>query len=83
MAAGLPVVATDVEGVRELLGPAANEQVVAPADWPGLAHRLAKLAGDRERASRLGRVNQVRAADFSWQAMVAAYESLFSSFVGG
>ena len=82
MAAGLPVVATDVEGVRELLGAAAGEQVVAPADWRSLSQRIVELAGDRERASQLGRANQLRAADFSWPAMVAAYESLFSSFVG-
>lgn len=83
MAAGLPVVATDVEGVRELLGPAASEQVVAPADWLGLSNRIVELAGDRERASRLGRANQSRAGEFSWTAMVAGYESLFTSFLGG
>lgn len=81
MAAGLPVVATDVEGVRELLGPAAVEQVVAPGDWAGMPNRIIELAADRERASRLGRANQMRAGEFSWPAMVAAYEALFSSFV--
>lgn len=82
MAAGLPVIATDVEGVRELLGPSASEQVVAPSDWVALSQRIVELAGDRERANRLGRANQLRAAEFSWPAMVAAYEALFSSLVG-
>ena len=45
MAAGRPLVATDVEGVRELLGPLAARQVVRYGDSAGLIAANFRLAG--------------------------------------
>jgi len=82
MAAGLPVVASDVEGVRELLGPAADRQIVPYADNKALANRIVELIASAETAARLGAENQVRAREhFSLQQMVTAYEDLWEGLV--
>ncbi len=80
MAAGRPLVATEVEGVREALGPLASEQTVA-ADAPRLlGAKIVRLLATPDDALRLGRANQQRArACFSWDAMVQSYEQLYES----
>jgi glycosyltransferase involved in cell wall biosynthesis len=80
MAAGRPVVATDVEGVRELLGPAGRQQI-APGDNPHLfVDKAVSILSDNRLAEELGRQNLDRAAgQFSLAAMVAAYEKLYRS----
>ncbi len=80
MASGLPVVATDVEGVRELLGPEAEMQTVAFGDSDALSERLCILLADPPLARRLGQANRVRAEnEFAISRMVAAYEDLWDS----
>jgi glycosyltransferase involved in cell wall biosynthesis len=84
MAAGLPVVATDVEGVRELLGPAATTQVVQFGDTEALAQRLISFASDAEMAAQTGAENHRRAeTNFSLSGMVAAYEDLWNAVAAG
>jgi glycosyltransferase involved in cell wall biosynthesis len=78
MAGGRAVVATDVEGVRESLGPNAKEQVVAADDPRGFSERIATLLADDVLRQRLGNANQTRAkAEFSHLVMVAAYEAVY------
>ncbi|HWB13168.1 MAG TPA: glycosyltransferase [Pirellulales bacterium] len=77
MAAGRAVASTDVEGVRELLGEAATEQIVPRGDYGTLAARIAALVGDEGVRERLGAANRRRAEQFSWDKMVHAYEKLF------
>jgi glycosyltransferase involved in cell wall biosynthesis len=77
MAAGRAVVSTEVEGVRELLGEGASEQVVPRGDYQQLANRITALAADEAALSQVGERNQKRAEHFAWANMVAAYEQLF------
>ncbi len=75
MAAGLPIVSTPVEGVSELLGDLAEEQV---ADFDNWAERLEKVP----EISGLGELNRQRATDFfSWERIVSTYEALFGSIL--
>ncbi len=80
MASGKPVVATDVEGVAELLG-AENAGQIVPVDRPqAFSQQLLKLLADRQLAGDLGERNAARIrTHFSIEAMVAAYERLFES----
>jgi glycosyltransferase involved in cell wall biosynthesis len=55
MAAGLPVVATDVGGMRELVPDERFGFLVAPGDVPGMASALAFLLGRRDAAAAMGR----------------------------
>ncbi len=82
MASRLPVLATDVEGVRELLGPAADAQVVRYGDTQTFAEKLVALMSDRALASELGRQNRRRvASEFTLDRMVAAYQDLWESLM--
>ncbi|MBX3413554.1 MAG: glycosyltransferase [Pirellulales bacterium] len=78
MAAGLPVVATRVEGVAEALGPLAAAQTFDPGDAEGLVFRAFALVGPAAEGVRLGGENQRRVAEhFSVDAMVAAYAAFY------
>jgi glycosyltransferase involved in cell wall biosynthesis len=55
MATALPVVATRVGGVEELVLDGENGYVVEPEDAPGLAAAIERVAGDAELRERLGR----------------------------
>ncbi|HET6884334.1 MAG TPA: glycosyltransferase [Pirellulales bacterium] len=78
MAVGKAVVSTDVEGVRELLGEEAGEQIAPRGDYRQFAERIAALAADDARREQLAASNQLQAKRFCWQSMVAAYERLFT-----
>jgi glycosyltransferase involved in cell wall biosynthesis len=80
MASRLPVVATDVEGVRELLGENADAQVVRYGDTPAFVNKLVGVISDRQLAERLGRENRRRVErTFSIAHTAAAYQALWAS----
>ncbi|MFN0020811.1 MAG: glycosyltransferase [Pirellulaceae bacterium] len=80
MAAGKPVVATQAEGVLELLGDAADLQSCPAGDAAGFAERIIRLAQDRTSAAELGTRNRDRvSAEFSLAAMITRYASLYES----
>ena len=63
MAAGLPVVATDVGGTAEAVAENVTGLVVPPRDAGALASALADLLADTERRARLGEAGRRRVAD--------------------
>jgi glycosyltransferase involved in cell wall biosynthesis len=60
MAAGLPVVASDIAGVREVVGEDAGQLLVPPRDADALASALARLCADPALRVRVGRSNEAR-----------------------
>ena len=60
MAAGLPVAATDVEGVREVLGPGAAPFLTPAGDADTLAEVLLRMANDPDLCARAGYENRER-----------------------
>ncbi len=82
MASRKPVVATDVEGVGELLGPGAEEQTVRHGDSQVLVEKIVRLMNDPQRATEVGLENRRRVEDeFEISRMVRAYERLWESLV--
>ena len=75
-ASGLPVIAGDVNGVRELIRSGENGYLVEPAAAP-IAARLRELGVDAERRARLGGAAREAALSFSWDRMVRAHHELF------
>ncbi len=71
MAAGLAVVATDIPGIREAVGPAGVSSLVPPDDASSFAERILHLADHSDLARSLGDVYRERArAEFSPAQMV-------------
>lgn len=82
MASGLPVVASDVEGVRELLGHQSDAQVVPYGNSRELTEKIVAILSDPVRASHLGNQNRHRAEqEFTFDRMVAAYQNLWYSLL--
>ena len=80
MAAGVPVLATDVEGVREVLGPAAEQQTVRFGDRDSFQRKLLALLDDDNLRLQLISANHSRVkSQFTIQQMVAAYEQLWQA----
>jgi phosphatidyl-myo-inositol alpha-mannosyltransferase len=66
MAAGVPVVAYDIEGVRELIADGCEGFRIAPGDADALARRLLDLLDDKASRERMARNARARAASFDW-----------------
>ncbi len=80
MASRRPVVATDVEGVRELLGPSASHQLVRYGDTPDLIDKIVGLMSNPTAAAALGDANRRRVEEhFSISRTISAYEDLWAS----
>jgi glycosyltransferase involved in cell wall biosynthesis len=77
MAAGLPVAATAVGGVPELLQDGESGILAPPGDPAELGRALARLAKDPGLRRRMGAAAQERARRFSAEAMTEGYEKLF------
>lgn len=69
MAAGLPVVASDLPAIREVAGDAAL--LIPPGDVDALAAALSRLVEDEQLGSRLRRVGPERASAFTWERTAA------------
>lgn len=77
MAAGLPIAATDVGDVRDMLAPE-NQPFIAALDETALARSLAALLGDSTLRSRVGVANRAKAlVAFDQAAMFRAYRALW------
>jgi glycosyltransferase involved in cell wall biosynthesis len=78
MAAGLPMVVSDVGGNAEAVTDGECGHVVPAHDPAALAQALADLIGDAGRRQTMGEAARRRvAASFSLDACVAAYEALY------
>jgi sugar transferase (PEP-CTERM/EpsH1 system associated) len=78
MAAGLPVIASDVGGNRELIESERTGVLFPSGDDRALAEQLARLLGSGELRMRLGNAAALRArSEFSMEAMLARYASLY------
>jgi UDP-glucose:(heptosyl)LPS alpha-1,3-glucosyltransferase len=76
-ASGLPVLATPVNGVRELIRDGHNGFVIS-RDAAQIAERLRALAADPALRRALGENARSSALEFSWQEMVAKHHELYA-----
>jgi glycosyltransferase involved in cell wall biosynthesis len=84
MACGLPVVATDIDGLREVVQPGVNGMVVAPDDVDGLARSLVRLASDPALRRRLGDAGrQTARRRYSFDRCLSQTEDLLLSVAPG
>jgi glycosyltransferase involved in cell wall biosynthesis len=79
MAAGIPVVTTDVGDLHTIVHDRLTGRLVPVGDAAAFAAAVIELLSDRERATTMGAEAQLRANDFTVQAMAAKYEQLYES----
>ena len=78
MAAGLPVVGTDVAGIPEEIADGETGYVVPPGDPAALADAIGRLADGRDRARTMGEAGRRRAAEqFAIPRMVERMTALW------
>lgn len=84
MAAGLPVIASAVGGLRHLIDHGRNGLLVPPADPQALTAAIESLVADPVRAHRLGAAARADVvARYSFDRMVHAFEQLYENQLRG
>ena len=87
MACGIPVVASDAGGLRELVRHGETGLLCRPGDAAALAEALDALLGDASFAGRMGAKGALRAERFTWDVsaarLAAVYEQVVSTGPGG
>jgi glycosyltransferase involved in cell wall biosynthesis len=83
MAAGLPVVATRVGGIPEIVSDGETGFLVPPADAAALANAIDNLLADRERMRRMGEsVTSIAVTKFSTAAWVSRLTAVYDEVLG-
>jgi L-malate glycosyltransferase len=78
MAAGLPIVASAVGGILELITDNRTGLLVQPDDPPALCRRICELMADPSRASQIGSAARAEAQSrYSFERMVEAFDRLY------
>lgn len=85
MAAGLPVIATDLPGVLELIEPEASGLVFPIDDATALAKHVERLAHEPDLAARLAEAARarLRALDLGWDVTGRRYAELYAAVLDG
>ena len=83
MAAGLPIVATRVNGAADAIQDGVTGFLVEVGDGPGMAARLAELAADPARARAMGAAGRERVDEFSAERMVRQLEAAYRALHEG
>lgn len=77
MAAGLPIVATAIDGTAEAVAEGESGYLVSPGDPRALADRLRRLLTDPGARTRMGAAGRARVAEFDVETMVDRIEALY------
>jgi phosphatidylinositol alpha-mannosyltransferase len=82
MAAGVPVVASDIAGYREVVRSGIEGLLVPPGDPTALAQAVSRVLSDRVLAARLSEAGRTRAAAFDWDHVVPRIEAVYHRVIG-
>jgi phosphatidyl-myo-inositol alpha-mannosyltransferase len=77
MAAGLPIVASDIPGYREVVRAGVEGLLVPPGDPSALAVGLRRLLTDATLSQALGAAGRKRAERFRWPVVIEQIESAY------
>ncbi len=83
MAAGLPIVATDVDGAPEAVEEGITGFLRPPGDVRGLANALLRLLRSPKERDRIGEEARVRASRFSEERMLDTLDRFYAQLTGG
>lgn len=80
MASGLPIVATDVDGARDVIVHGDNGFLVPPRNPDLMASRVLELLENPEKRKGMGNRSQDRVREFDIHRMVKKHENIYSGF---
>jgi len=83
MAAGRPVVCSDIPGYRTVVTPDLNAVVHAPGDVASLTDALSCLVEDEDRRTALAINGRKRALEFAWPRVTDRIEGLYRTLLAG
>jgi len=83
MAAGLPIVASRVGGIPEVVAEGENALLCSPNDPVALAKALERLARDGALRAKFARAGSVQVEQFSWTRVLPRWIRLFETVVEG
>lgn len=83
MAAGVPVVATDIAGYRDVVRDDVDGLLVPPRDDRALAGALGRVLGDPDLAKQLAEGGRATAARYDWARVAAELEDVYREAAGG
>lgn len=81
MAFGLPIVASNVGGIPEIVEHRVNGLLIPPGSAHDLAEALKRVASDVDLRDRMRRENRKKVAEFCVERMTSAYESIYRSIL--
>ncbi len=82
MAAGLPVVASDVGGIPEVVRHGGTGLLVPPGDVDALAAALDRVVADDVLRARLAAGARARSAEYAWPALSARVAAVYDRVLG-
>jgi len=77
MAAGTPIVCSDIHGYKGVVRRDEQALLVPPRDVGALTEALARVLGDPELRARMGAAGRARAPQFSWESITAKVEDYY------
>jgi phosphatidylinositol alpha-mannosyltransferase len=77
MAAGAPIVCSDIHGYKGVVQRGRQAILVPPRDAKALAAGIGELLADPEMRARFGASGQARAEQFSWERVTAKVEAYY------
>ena len=82
MACGIPIIATDIGGVREILENGRQGLVVPAGDADAIANALRRLLRDPAERDAMGEAGRQRVREFSMERMIERTERIYAELVG-
>lgn len=79
MGSGLPVVATNIKGMSEIIIDGINGFLVEPENPEQIANRILLLISDDELRQRVRKNNKEKAKQYSWDIVIEKLEEVYSS----
>ena len=81
MAAGTPIVASDIHGYKGVVRRGREGLLVPPREPKAIAGAVARLLGDDELRRAMSRAGRERAADYSWERVTARVDAFYGVII--
>ena len=83
MASGVPIIATRVGGIPEVVEEGRTALLVPPADPAALGEAIGRLGGDERMRRRFAAAGRERVARFAWPRLIPRFLALFEEVASG